>query len=86
MPLKQMNRSQKEKLKEKIEKLDAQEHEQLFHMIQRYTQSYTKTQQSVLVSSDVLPDECLFEIEKMVHYFLDQRVKMNNENGRKAIQ
>jgi len=81
-----MNRSQKEKLKEKIEKLDAQEHEQLFHVIQRYTQSYTKTQQTVMVSSDVLSDECLFELEKMVDYYIDQRSRMNIENGRKAIQ
>lgn len=81
-----MNRSQKEKLKEKIEKLDAQEHEQLFHVVQRYTQSYTKTQQTVMVSSDVLPDECLFELEKMVDYYIDQRSRMNIENGRKAIQ
>ncbi len=70
-----MNRLQKEQLKEKIDKLDAQEHAQLFAIIKKYTEQYTKTQSGVLVSSDNLSDECLQEIEKRVHYFLDQREK-----------
>jgi len=71
-----MNRLRKETLKEKIEALDAQEHAQLFAIVTRYTDSYTKTQSGVLVSSDSLPDECLLELEKMVLYFLDQRKRM----------
>lgn len=71
-----MNRLRKETLKEKIETLDAQEHAQLFGIVKRYTDSYTKTQSGVLVSSDSLPDECLLELEKMVLYFLDQRKRM----------
>ncbi len=70
-----MNRLQKEQLKEKIDKLDAQEHAQLFAIIKKYTEQYTKTQSGVLISSDNLSDECLQEIEKRVHYFLDQREK-----------
>jgi galactose-1-phosphate uridylyltransferase len=72
-----MNRSQKEALKEKIEKLDAQEHAQIFEVIKRYTETYTKTQNGVLVSSDSLPDECLREIEKMVIFYMDQRKRMD---------
>lgn len=68
-----MKRPQKEKLKENLEKLDAEEHAQLFAIIKRYTDTYTKTQTGVLVSSDVLPDECLLEMEKLVAYYLDQR-------------
>jgi hypothetical protein len=71
-----MNRAQKEALKEKLEKLDAQEHEQLFAIIKRYTTSYTKTQNGVLVSSDVLPDECLIEMDRMVSFYMDQRKRM----------
>ena len=68
-----MKRSQKEKLKEQLDKLDAQEHGQIFDIIKRYTDNFTKTQNGVLVSSDVLSDECLVEIEKRVAYYLDQR-------------
>jgi len=71
-----MNRAQKEALKEKLEKLDAQEHEQLFVIIKRYTSQFTKTQTGVLVSSDVLPDECLREMDRMVSFYMDQRKRM----------
>lgn len=72
-----MKRPQKEKLKENLEKLDAEEHAQIFNVIKKYTDTYTKTQSGVLVSSDVLPDECLREIETMVAYYIDQRKTMN---------
>jgi hypothetical protein len=72
-----MNRSQKEALKEKIERLDPQEHAQLFEVIKRYTETYTKTQNGVLVSSDSLPDECLREMERMVLFYMDQRKRMD---------
>lgn len=71
-----MKRPQKEKLKENLEKLDAEEHAQLFAIIRKYTDSYTKTQTGVLISSDSLPDECLVEMEKLVAYYLDQRKTM----------
>ena len=72
-----MKRPQKEKLKENLEKLDPEEHAQVFNVIKKYTDTYTKTQSGVLVSSDVLPDECLKEIETMVTYYLDQRKTIN---------
>ena len=72
-----MKRSQKEKLKEHLDKLDAQEHGQIFEIIKRYTDNFTKTQNGVLVSSDVLSDECLLEIEKRVAYYMDQRKTMD---------
>ncbi len=73
----QMNRSRKEQLKEKLEKLDPQEHAQIFGIIKRYTEQYTKTQTGVLVSSDSLPDECMIEIEQMVAFYMDQRKRMD---------
>lgn len=74
-----MNRLQKEQLKEKIDKLDAQEHAQIFAIIKNHTDQFTKTQSGVLISSDNLSDECLKEIEKRVDFFLDQRKVMERE-------
>jgi hypothetical protein len=71
-----MNRSRKERLKEQLEKLDPEEHAQLFAVIQRYTQTYTRTQTGVLVSSETLPDECLLELDRMVTYFLEQKTRL----------
>lgn len=75
-----MNRSQKEALKEKIEKLEPQEHAQIFEVIKKYTETYTKTQTGVLVSSESLTDECLREIERMVIFFADQKKRMDADN------
>ncbi len=81
-----MNRSQKEALKEKIEKLEPQEHAQIFEVIKKYTDTYTKTQSGVLVSSEALTDECLREIEQMVVFFADQKKRMDTDNAeRKAL-
>lgn len=82
-----MNRARKEKLREQIDRLEPQEHAQIFGIIQRYTDSFTKTQSGVLVSSDVLPNECLVEIEKMVTFYLDQRKRMEVDTAqRKALE
>lgn len=72
-----MSRGHKERLKEQIEKLDPQEHAQIFAIIKKHTDSYTKTQNGVLVSSDMLPPECIKEIETLVHFYMDQRKSMN---------
>ncbi len=81
-----MNRSQKEALKERIEKLDPQEHTQIFEIIKRHTDSYTKTQTGVLVSSEVLSDACLQEIDRLVLFYRDQRKRMEADTAeRKAI-
>jgi hypothetical protein len=74
-----MNRVRKERLKETLEKLDSEEHAQVFGIINRYTSDYTRTQTGVFVSSDVLPDQCLQEMETLVAYFLDQRKRMDAE-------
>ncbi len=72
-----MNRVRKERLKETLDKLDPEEHAQVFGIINRYTSDYTRTQTGVFVSSDVLPDQCLEEMETLVAYFLDQRKHMD---------
>lgn len=71
-----MKRQQKEKLKERIELLDANEHEQIFNIIKKFTTNFTKTESGVLVSSDVLPDECLVEVDRMTTFYLDQHKQM----------
>jgi purine-nucleoside phosphorylase len=82
-----MKRSQLEVLKEKIERLDAQEHAQIFEIVKRYTNNFTKTQSGALVSSDSLPEECLKEMEKMISFYLDQRVRMESDAiERKAMK
>ena len=82
-----MKRNQLEVLKEKIERLDAQEHAQIFEIVKRYTTNFTKTKSGALVSSDNLPEECLKEMEKMVSFYLDQRVRMeSDEIERKAMK
>lgn len=68
-----MNRARKEQLKEAIDKLDPQEHAQLFDIIKRYTPQYTQTGKSIFVSTDVLPAQCLEELERLVAFYLDQR-------------
>ena len=78
-----MNQVRKERLKETLDKLDPQEHEQVFGIIKRYTSDYTRTQTGAFVSSDVLPDKCLEEMESLVTYFLDQRKRMDAESKRK---
>lgn len=80
-----MNRSQKETLKERIEKLDAQEHAQLFAIIQRYTDTYTRTQTGVLVSSESLPPECLAEMDRMVSFYMDQRKRLEADNSERKV-
>lgn len=79
LPLYQMNKVRKERLKETLDKLDPEEHAQVFGIINRYTSDYTKTQTGVFVSSDVLPDQCIQEMESLVAYFLDQRKRMDAE-------
>jgi hypothetical protein len=74
-----MNRQRKEALKEQIEKLDPQEHAQIFGIIKRHTENFTKTQNGVLVSSDSLSDQCLQEMETMVAFYLDQRKRMETD-------
>jgi hypothetical protein len=82
-----MNRSRKEALKERLDRLDANEHAQIFNIVKKYTESFTKTQNGVLISSDILPDACLIEMEKMVTFYLDQHKQMEaDEAERKTYE
>lgn len=72
-------RSKKELLKEHLERMDANEHTQIFFIIKKYTNQFTKTENSVLISTDNLNDECLNEIEKYINFCLDQRKRMEED-------
>ncbi len=66
-------------MKEQLDRMETNEHNQVFSIIKRYTDQFTKTQNGVLVSTDNLNDECLEEIEKYITFCLDQRKRMDED-------
>lgn len=75
-----MNRVKKEWIKEQLDKMDSNEHTQVYEIIKKYTDQFTKTQNGVLISSDNLTTECLEEIERYITFCLDQRKRMEEDN------
>lgn len=73
------SRSKKEWLKEQLDSMESNEHNQVFSIIKKYTDQFTKTQNGVLVSTDNLSDECLSEIEKYVTFCLEQKRRMDED-------
>jgi hypothetical protein len=59
--------------------MDANEHNQLFSIVKKYTSQFTKTNSGVLVSTDNLPQECLVEIEQYVTFSIDQRKRIDED-------
>jgi hypothetical protein len=74
-----MNRSKKEWLKEQIERLDVNEHVQIYEIVKRYTENITRSPTGVFISSEHLSDECLIEMENYVLFCLDQRKRMEED-------
>ena len=72
-------RSKKEWMKEQLDRMETNEHNQVFSIIKKYTDQFTKTQNGVLVSTDNLNDECLSEIEKYITFCLDQKKRMDED-------
>jgi len=72
-------RSKKEWLKEHLDSMESNEHNQVFSIIKKYTDQFTKTQNGVLISTDNLSDECLLEIEKYILFCLDQKKRMDED-------
>ena len=76
------SRSRLEVLKEHIDKLDMNEHRQIYNIIKRFSKSEiqsTKTQQGILITADKLDKETVDEIEKYVHFCIDQRRRMDDD-------
>lgn len=65
-----------EQLKERLDQLDPNEHEQLFVIVHKHTKEYTRSDTGVFVSSDKLPKECIEEMERYVHFCFDQRTHL----------
>ena len=74
-----VSRTTKELLKDQLDKLEENEHQQIFDIVQKYTKDYTKTEKGVLVSTNVLNDECLKEIQSYVTFCLDQKKRMDED-------
>lgn len=72
-------RSRKEWIKDQLDRMDSNEHSQLFAIIRKYSDQFTKTQTGVLVSTDTLSDQCLSEIEKYINFSMDQRKRMDDD-------
>lgn len=74
-----ISRSKKEWLKEQLDSMESNEHNQIFTIIKKYTDQFTKTQNGVLISTDNLSDECLSEIEKYIVFSLEQKKRMDED-------
>jgi hypothetical protein len=73
------SRSKLEKLKEQIDKLEQNEHKQIYNIMKKNELQVTKTQNGVLVSADSLNDETLAEVERYVLFCIDQRKRMEED-------
>jgi|UniRef100_A0A6C0M2V9 hypothetical protein len=80
-----MNRARKDRLRENLDRLDVNEHAQVFQIIKKYTDKYTKTETGVLVSSETLPDTCLLEMETLVTFYLDQHSQMDADEVKRNL-
>ena len=71
--------SKLESLKDKIDKLDVNEHKQIYNIMKKNGPPVTKTQNGVLISSETLDNETLAEVERYVLFCLDQRKRMEDD-------
>ena len=72
-------RTKKEWMKEHLDRMDSNEHNQVFRIIKKYTDQFTKTQGGILISTDNLNDECLQEIEHYINFCVDQKKRMEED-------
>jgi hypothetical protein len=70
-----------EKLRDQLQQLDPNEHEQLFRIVHKYTKDYTCSDNSVFVSSASIPNECINEMEAYVRFCFDQRVQLDADSA-----
>lgn len=78
-----MTRLQKEKLKNNLEKLSECEHEQVFKIINKFTDQYTCSETGVLVSADNLNDECIEEIQKYIDFCFAQKERLEVDEAQR---
>jgi hypothetical protein len=68
-----------EKLKEQIDKLETNEHKQIYNIMKKTELQVTRTQNGVLIPTDKLDDSVLEEVEKYVLFCLDQQKRMDED-------
>lgn len=74
-------------LKEQIDKLEVNEHKQIYNIMKNSELHVTKTQNGVLVSADSLSEDTLNSVEQYVLFCLDQRKRMDEDmKTRKAYE
>lgn len=66
-------------MKDQLDRMESNEHNQVFRIIQKYTDQYTKTQSGILVSTDNLNKDCLDEIEQYIYFCSDQKKRMDED-------
>ena len=59
--------------------MDTNEHIQIFQLIKKHSDQFTKTQNGVLISTDTLNNECLDDIEKYITFCIDQKKRMDED-------
>lgn len=74
------SRTERERMKELMDNMDSNEHLQIFNIIKKYTDTYTKTQAGILVLTDNLNDECMKEINSYINFSIDQHKRFDEDN------
>jgi len=66
-------------MKDQIDKLDPNEHKQIYNIMKKNELNVTKTQNGVLVSADTLSNDVLTEVERYILFCIDQRKRMEED-------
>jgi hypothetical protein len=74
-----LTRTKNEWLKDQLDRMESNEHNQIFKIIRKYTDDYTTTQTGVLVSTNNLNNDCLNEIEQYIQFSIDQKKRMEDD-------
>jgi len=74
-----MNRSKLEWMKEQLDKMEVNEHIQVYSIVKKYCENITKSPTGIFVSSEHLSQDCLLEMEKYILFCLDQRKRMDED-------
>ena len=74
-----MNRSRLEWMKDQLDKLEVNEHIQVYGIIKKYTENITKAPTGVFISSEHLTQNCLQEMEKYILFCIDQKSRMDED-------
>lgn len=75
-----IERTKKEQMKDAMDKMDTNEHAQILNIVKKYTDNFTKTQAGILISTEILSDECLKEIDSYINFSFDQRKRIDEDN------